>query len=243
MRNVNATVGQLVTEDYRRADVFKSFGIDFCCGGKKTVNDVCNEKGIDSNRVWQALEDLQQRPTGSVPNYQQWPQDFMCDYIANTHHKYVSQTIPVLLQYLKKLESVHGTAHPELVEIARHFDQIAAEMTAHMGKEEQVLFPYIKKLVTTEQNGQAPELPPFGTIKNPIQMMEAEHESAGGGMEAIRELSGGFVSPEDACNTYRVTYAKLEEFEADLHNHIHLENNILFPAAVKLEDDLFTKRN
>lgn len=236
--NKNSTVAELVREDYRYADVFKSFGVDFCCGGKKPVDAVCAEKGIDSSELWQALEKVQAEDNGKAPEYEQWSLDFLCDYIVNTHHKYVAQTIPLLSQYLDKLVQVHGQNHPELAQIASHFQAVGNEMFMHMNKEENILFPFIKELAAADQNGQTLTPPPFGSIKNPIAMMEQEHESAGGGMQAIRQLSSDFTPPADACNTYRVAFAKLREFEDDLHLHVHLENNILFPKAVELENEL-----
>ncbi len=239
--NKNSTVAELVREDYRYADVFKSFGIDFCCGGKKPVDAVCAENGIDSSELWQALEKVQAKGNGPAHDYDQWSLDFLCDYIVNTHHKYVAQAIPLLSQYLDKLVQVHGENHPELAKITVQFQRVGQEMFEHMNKEEGILFPYIKELAKVSDNGRALTPPPFGSIKNPIAMMEHEHESAGGGMAAIRKLSSDFTPPPDACNTYRVAFAKLKEFEDDLHLHVHLENNILFPKAVQLENELLAE--
>ncbi|RMH76286.1 MAG: iron-sulfur cluster repair di-iron protein, partial [Calditrichaeota bacterium] len=151
---------------------------------------------------------------------------------------YVRESIPLLREYTAKVARVHGDAHPEMVEIARCFEELAQEMEQHMMKEEQVLFPYIKQMVVAEKQGRLLPPPPFGTVQNPIRMMEMEHDRAGELMKQIRKLSRDFSPPEDACNTYRVTYHKLEEFEADLHQHVHLENNILFPGAIALEEKL-----
>ena len=153
------------------------------------------------------------------------------------HHKYVADNIPLLREFTAKVARVHGEAHPEVVEIARLFEAVAAELEQHMMKEENILFPYIKQLAQADSSRQITP-PPFGTVGNPIRMMEMEHENAGNILKKIGELSGGFVPPPDACNTYRVSYLKLREFEADLHQHIHLENNILFPKAIELESRL-----
>lgn len=236
------SVGDLVSEDYRRADIFKSFGIDFCCGGKKTLKEACLEKGLDIDKVKSALNELALQPTGARLDYRKWELDFLCDYIVNTHHQYVHQAVPHLKAYTEKVASVHGSKHPELFQISEHFESMAGEMVMHMRKEELVLFPYIKKLVAAKKSGNFMEPPPFGSVINPVQAMEAEHESAAHHMRAIGELSNNFTVPEDGCTTYRVLFASLKEFEEDLHQHVHLENNILFPGAIKLEKELFNDR-
>jgi regulator of cell morphogenesis and NO signaling len=145
----------------------------------------------------------------------------------------------MLFEFSQKVARVHGSRHAEVVDIAHYYNEVAEELQLHMHKEEMILFPYIKELAIAKRNGTPMERPQFGSIQNPINMMEAEHESAGGNMEKIRELSNNFTPPEDACNSYRVLFAKLKEYEADLHHHIHLENNILFKKAIELEKELF----
>lgn len=235
----NKTVGEIVAEDYRWAEIFKKHGIDFCCGGKKPLNVVCAEKQIDLQQLIEKYKTLvQQGDSHPSQSFRDWEADFLADYIVNVHHKYVSENIPLLHEFTQKVARVHGAAHPELVEIAKLFEAVAQEMTMHMRKEELILFPYIKRLVAAQKNQQPLAAPPFGTVENPIRMMEEEHDRAGELMKKIGELSGQFTPPQDACNTYRVTYAKLKEFEEDLHQHVHLENNILFPKAMAMEAEL-----
>ena len=167
-----------------------------------------------------------------------WSQIHNPEYTTETHHKYVIDALPLLDEFSTKVARVHGASNPEVIEIARLFQVVANEIRMHMDKEETILFPYIRQMAMAKHLGELLPLSPFGTIKNPINMMEAEHESAGGSMQAISELSNGYNPPEWACNTYKVLYAKLQEFENDLHQHVHLENNILFPKAIKFEEAL-----
>lgn len=233
-----ATIGELVAADYRKAEVFRKFGIDYCCGGKRSVEEACRKKGIDVHAVKKELADIEAKGKTIHQDYNKWGLDFLADYIVATHHRYVAESLPMLYELSAKVARVHGGRHPETVDIARYFDAVAQELQMHMPKEERILFPYIKQLAAARRDGTTAARPPFGTIANPIRMMEAEHESAGGSMEEIRRLSDAFTPPEDACMSYRVLYAKLNEFEQDLHQHIHLENNILFPKAVEMETEL-----
>jgi regulator of cell morphogenesis and NO signaling len=229
------TIGELVAQDWRKAQIFKKYGIDYCCGGQRTVMEACKKKGFDSRLIEEELQRLGSEPTDYATNFGRWELDFLVDYIVNNHHQYVGEAIPLLNELALKVSSVHGSTHPELIEINRHTQAVIQELTQHMHKEEVVLFPYIKKLVQARKSNTSVEPPPFGTIANPIQMMEAEHTSAGDALRAIEELSNHFNPPADACMSYQVFYAKLNEFQKDLHQHVHLENNILFPKALKLE--------
>jgi len=235
------SIGEMVAEDYRKAEVFSKFGIDFCCGGKDTLKETCSRKGIDVYKVEQALKELDDNAFQSdTPDYNSWDLDFMVDYIVNTHHTYVTRALSQLDEMSAKVAKVHGEHHPEVIKIASLYNGIAEELRMHMQKEENILFPYIKQMATAKRNNESIQPPPFGTIENPIKMMEMEHESAGGNMQSINELSNGFNPPEGACNTYQVLYAKLQEFENDLHRHIHLENHILFPKSIALESELLS---
>lgn len=230
-----ATIGDLVAQDFRKAEVFRKFGIDFCCGGKKKLHDACLEKGIDVLEVQKQLEQTGGQSTLPSQDFASWDAGFLADYIVNTHHRYINQTIPVIFQYTHKVAKVHGSRHPEAIEIADLFLQVTNELNRHMMKEERVLFPFIKKLAEAKKTGTSLEAPQFATVENPIRMMESEHEEVGLLMDRIRQLSGGYTPPADACTTFRLSYAKLKEFEDDLHHHIHLENNILFKKALELE--------
>jgi regulator of cell morphogenesis and NO signaling len=228
------TIRDIVADDFRAASVFQRYRIDFCCGGDRPLGEACREKGLDARSVVAELEAVTAAP-GDVPRFGEWPLDFLANYIVGNHHAYVRRAIETVGAHTQKVASVHGERHPETVQIAAHFAAVAEDMTQHMAKEERMLFPYIAGLAEASRTGEPPATAPFGTIANPIRMMEMEHQAAGDLMAAMRRLSGDFTPPEDACTTYRVTYKELEEFETDLHRHIHLENNVLFPKALELE--------
>lgn len=231
----SATVGELVAADYRKAEVFRKFGLDFCCGGKKSVEQACREKGLDVYAVKKELADLDRQTGEKGEDFDQWPLDTLADYIVSRHHAYVNESLPILYELTQKVARVHGERHPELIDIAEHFDAVAQELRMHMHKEERVLFPFIQDMAAAEREARPLPPAPFGSVANPIRMMEAEHESVGGDLAAIQTLSDDYTPPSDACTSYRVLFAKLQEFEQDLHRHIHLENNILFPKAIALE--------
>ena len=233
------TIGEMVAKDYRAATVFESFGIDFCCKGNRTLEEACEKKKIDAAEVQKALDEMLTSPGEGSMDFNFWPMDLLADYIEKKHHRYVEERIPLLLQYLNKLCKVHGDVHPELFEINRLFGETAGELTAHMKKEELILFPYIRKMLKKSKDGsRIVDAPHFGTVKNPIKMMMQEHENEGDRFEKIATITDGYTPPADACNTYRVTFSLLDEFERDLHKHIHLENNILFPKAIEHEEQM-----
>jgi regulator of cell morphogenesis and NO signaling len=231
-------IGELVAEDYRTAAVFQKHHIDYCCKGQRSIEEACQLKKLDAEKI---VEDIRQvmstRDTDSI-NFQSWPLDLLADYIEKKHHRYVEETTPALMRYLDKLCQVHGANHPELLEIRHIFGESAQDLAMHMKKEELVLFPYIRKLVSGQRSKREMDVPPFGTVQNPVQMMMQEHDTEGERFRMISELTGNYNPPADACNTYRVAYSLLQEFENDLHRHIHLENNLLFPGAIKLEKEL-----
>jgi len=238
MENIeNKTVAEIVTENIKTADIFKKNGIDFCCGGNVKVQEICQKKGVDFNTIRDEIYNLGNQPM-SAHDYNSWELDFLADYIINTHHKYVNEANELIIQYSDKVAKVHGHHYTEVVEINQLFHGIASELKMHMHKEEMILFPYIKELAIANKNGTKVTPPPFGTIQNPIKMMEAEHVDAGEIITKLAELSNNFTPPPEACNTFRALYAKLEEYQNDLFQHIHLENNILFPKAILLEQKL-----
>ncbi|MEC7772127.1 MAG: iron-sulfur cluster repair di-iron protein [Bacteroidota bacterium] len=232
------SIGQLVAEDYRTAQVFKAHKIDFCCKGNRTLTEVATKKGLNLEAISEELEAVRSNGQENLPDFKTWPLDLLIDYIEKTHHRYVEKQIPVLKQYLNKLCRVHGERHPELFDIFEQFNTSAGELSMHMKKEELVLFPYIRKMVAGPTGSEALEKPHFGSVSNPIQMMMEEHDNEGERFRTIAKLSNDYTPPEDACNTYRVAFSLLQEFEDDLHRHIHLENNILFPKSEKLEKTL-----
>lgn len=231
------TVGQIVKDDYRTAQVFQRYKLDFCCGGNRTIEEACAKKGIDPQEVYNALSELDNAGP-KEDNYDQWSLDFLVDYIVNNHHEFTRNKLPEIGKYAKKVAGVHGDRHEELQKIYYEFTMLHTEIFNHLDKEERILFPYIKQLVEAEKKGVKPKAPEFGEAANPIAMMEDEHDEAGTSMAKIRRLSNNFTPPEDACTTYRILYQNLEGFEKDLHKHVHLENNILFPKALELEKRL-----
>lgn len=235
MKDISAkTVAEIVTENIKTADVFKKNGIDFCCGGGVSVVKICEKKNIDFDQLEKELQNVG-RDVNRSQDFNSWSLDFLIDYIINTHHTYVSEAIPLILQYSNRVAEVHGHHYEQVVEINALFHEVAEELRAHMEKEEQILFPYVKSILKTKKEDYTIPQPTFGTLGNPIRMMEMEHEMVGNIFKKINELTQGYTPPSEACNTFRALYAKLEEFEEDLHQHIHLENNILFPKALLLE--------
>ncbi len=228
-------IGQYVADDFRTAAIFSKHKIDFCCNGNRTITEACDKKGIDSSQLIEEINQVLNSNTGESIDYKSWPIDLLAEYIEKKHHRYVEEKIPVLRQFLDKLCRVHGERHPELFKINELFTASAGELTSHMKREELVLFPFVKRMVKAKLENEAVQSPQFGTVENPIAMMMEEHDNEGQRFRDIAELSDNYNPPSDACNTYKVTYAMLEEFEKDLHLHIHLENNILFPEAIKLE--------
>ena len=222
------SIGEIVAIDFRTASVFKNNRIDFCCGGKKSLEETCLELGIDQAKVEHELSELAATPPGPGQNFSSWKLDFLCDYIQNTHHTYVLNTLPDLCIYTAKIAAVHGEPHPELIEVASLFAKINKELLQHLKNEEEVLFPAIKSVLANKDHESK------ATIISEITRMTGEHEFAGGAMDTINQLTNHYKLPEDSCGTYQVTFKLLEQFEDDLHIHVHLENNILYPGALKL---------
>ena len=231
-------VGELVANNYQTAQVFQSYGIDFCCKGNQTIEDACKNKNIAALELIEKLNETTSSLNSTGTNYQSWPIDLLVDYIEKKHHRYVEEKVPVLKQYLQKICDVHGKKHPELFEIKELFDASSGELAKHMKKEELVLFPFIRKMIDAEKENVQLQEPHFITVKNPIHMMMQEHTHEGGRFEKIAHLSNNYTPPQDACNTYKVTFQLLKEFQDDLHLHIHLENNILFPKTIEKEPGL-----
>lgn len=234
-----ATIGQIVAADFRKAEVFKKFGLDFCCGGKKTIREACFEKGIMPDEVEKALEQPLTSNYSTSLDYDSWDLDFLVSYIVNQHHKYTRMAMEELTNLGQKVSAVHGLVHPELYAIRERTDRLMAELKQHMFREEEILFPYIQRLVYAERQHEMPVPAGFGTVRNPVGMMVEDHEEAGALLEEIAALSNNFTLPEDACSSYTVFYKRLQEFQDDLKLHIHLENNVLFPKAIELEKSLY----
>ena len=232
------TIGELVAKDYRKAQVFKKYGIDFCCGGKKTISEACEKKGIDQMQLEKDLLIAEQQTSDSEHDFQKWDIGFLSDYIINTHHQYVKDNTSFINEMAQKVARVHGPNHPELIKVAEVFEQLSRNLMLHMVKEEKILFPRIKELAHYKKVGATIPADDFGLVSTPIQVMESEHEQVGEDFEQIRALTADYQLPSDACRSYTVLFSKLEEYENDLHRHVHLENNILFLRAIKAEKEL-----
>lgn len=233
--NKTSSIGSFVANDYRAATVFQKYGIDFCCKGGRSIDEVCESKKIDSEKLLKELSDVSSQPGDQAIDFKSWPIDLLADYIEKKHHRYIEETVPSLKQFLDKLCKVHGSNHPELFEINKEFCASAEELASHMKKEELILFPFVRQMVQFANNKDQLAKPGFGTVENPIHVMMQEHDTEGERFRKISELSNNYTMPEDGCTTYRVAFSMLKEFELDLHLHIHLENNILFPQAVEME--------
>ncbi len=221
-------VGDIVTNDFRTAQVFKEFGIDFCCGGNVTLESIASDKNIPLETIVDKLTNLEGRNGGIAMNYKDWAPDFLSDYIVNQFHYKVYENLPVISEYVEKIAQVHGDRHSELHRINELFRLINTEMPVHQRQEENVFFPAIKEVMKTNSD-EAKKI-----VISQLKDMREEHDLIGGAMDEINVLSGGYQLPADGCKTYEVAFKMLEEFEDDLHVHVHLENNILFPKAEKL---------
>lgn len=229
--NLDAPVGAWVAERPSAARVFERLGIDYCCGGQRPLEEACRKRGLVPQNVVAELQATLDDAADEGLNWNEASLTDLCDHIEETHHAYLKEELPRLTAIIAKVVHAHGENHPELPELQRAFLALRAELEPHMQKEEQVLFPAIRRM----EGSPVPPQFPFGSVANPIHVMEAEHDQAGACLAAIRELTEDFRVPEGACNTYRVMLESLRELESDMHQHVHKENNILFPRAADLE--------
>ncbi len=231
------SLAEIVNEDLRTADVFKKFGMDFCCGGGRSLAAACERHGVQIEEVLEALQKLdqeEQQPT----DFTDWPVDRLVAYIVEKHHRYLEEALPMIEEYAAKVSKVHGPSHPEVLQVQEIFMALAWELRVHLKKEENILFPYLQNLAKAHRGEIKWSPPTFGKAENPIRQMMAEHDDAGEALKKLRAVTRGFFPPEYACNTWRAYYRKLEELEGDLFLHVHLENNVLFPKAVALEAEV-----
>ena len=233
----NRSVSSIVNENYAAARVFKYFGIDYCCGGGALLADACRAAGADFDRVCEALAENDGANGGAIP-FASWPTDLLIDYVLKIHHRDIRTKGPQLLKDIERVAAVHGDAHPELHQLTELFAASLEDLENHLQKEEQVLFPYCYKLFEASLCKERVEKMHCGTVANPIRVMHSEHSDEGTRYKYIRNLMNGFVAPDDACVSYRLMLADLEAFMDGLFEHIHLENNILFPRFVALEKRL-----
>ncbi len=232
------SVAALLVEHPGLSEVLEEYGVDYCCGGHRSLEDACQEAGVSCEELLQRLSDALAQGAGSTsePSPATLSPDRLCDHIVERHHQYLRRALPRLAQLMEKTVQAHASNHPELHELARVFGELRAELEQHMMKEEMVLFPAIKQLAASTS---APEFP-FGTVRNPIAVMEDEHDRAAHALRRMRELTAGYAVPDDACPTYRELLHGLAQLERDLHQHIHKENNILFRAVIDMEQRLRT---
>lgn len=233
-RTESITIGEIVAADFRTAKVFENHGIDFCCGGKIALAATCTGKGLDLAMITRELEAVKGEPVERSQNYSSWALPFLADYIVNTHHLYLKENDEQIAAYARKIAGVHGARHPEVIQISTIFDKIATDMATHLKEEEEVFFPALKRADAAGIAGATPDVKDRETIRDSLLKLHREHEEIGDAVHTIRHLSKDYAIPGDACNTFMVTYQKLKEFEDDLHKHVHLENNILFPKAAEL---------
>lgn len=229
------TIGEIAGKDLRNAEVFKEYGLEFCCDGNKTLSEACVEAGVAEEEVKEALNEVAKSESQTGHDYNSWELDFLADYIVNVHHKYVKKSAQMFTDLSKKIATVHGDSHPELYKIKEHLDTLLSDMLVHQKEEETVVFPFIRQLV---QAGEQKEiLTDKGSIEEPVRLMKDEHKVVAKHVHAIEALSDNYEVPADGCESYRLYFNKLKELDDDLHLHIHLENNILFPKALKKQAD------
>lgn len=239
--NTLTTVRELAVDIPGATRIFEGLKIDYCCGGSKTLEDACATAGVKTEDVWQLLEKtgLSQPTSAGAIDFQTASLTELITHILDKHHVFTKAEMARLDALVEKVCSVHGQNHPELSRIQFLFRTMCEELKPHMFKEEQVLFPYIIRLEEAVSRKQTPSAPPFGTVRNPVRMMMLEHETVGELLRELREVSSGYSVPADGCISFQTLYQALEAFEKDLHQHIHLENNILFPRAVEMESAVY----
>lgn len=230
------TVGAIVTDNFATAKVMKAYGLDFCCHGETPFKQACEEKGINIDELVEKLQEAVQ--ADAAQGFNLWPTDLLIDYVVKIHHRNIRNKSGNLLEILDKVTQVHGDNHPELHQLQALVHESIEDLLMHLDKEENVLFPFIMEMLENEEAGR--KMPPMhcGSVQNPIRVMRMEHENEGNRYMFIIELTNHFTAPDDACNTYRLLMKELEAFVDALFEHIHIENNILFPRAVELENRL-----
>lgn len=237
--NNNMTIGEIVRNDFRTTEILNKYKIDYWCSGKITIDEACTKYNVGISELTAELEVvINSINTNTEHNFNDWELDYLIDYIINVHHKYVNENLPLISEITQKITSIYGENYPELILAAEKFELVEHELNGHMMKEEKILFPYIIQLYASSKNNKEAVYSPFGTVRNPIRMMEMEHENA---VQLLKEIRDSLKNLESSFNdkpdlTYSIN--KFYEFEDDLHQHIHLENNILFPKSIELEKEM-----
>lgn len=217
------TVGHIAAKDIRKAEVLKQLGVDFCCGGKQTLKEAAHSVGLDEIELRRRLNQSEELPIAGPPlNFKDWDIDFLSDYIKNVHHRYVREKGPIIQELAHKVADVHAQQHPELVNLSQELDAFLDDLYHHLDKEEKQLFPATKneQELTSKQVDQL------------IQFLISEHEDSGKELQQLRKITQNYTLPANACNSYTSLFSQIESFESDLLQHIHLENNILFPKLL-----------
>ncbi len=227
-----------MAENYKTAAIFKRYRIDFCCNGNRTIADATKSKEIDEEKLLSELNEVMAEKVQGEIDFKAFPIDLLADYVEKTHHRYIEQRIPEITPFLSKVARVHGANHPELLEVEQLFTETAQDLAAHLKKEELMLFPYIRQMVKSNMGDKKRPKTALGSATEYIEQMEEEHDAEGERFRRISELTDNYTPPADACRTYMVTFDMLREFEEDLHRHIHIENNILFPKSMEMEREL-----
>lgn len=234
---LDRTVGSIAAAIPSATRVFETVGIDYCCGGRRTLAEACARAGLSTDAVISALREAEPPPVLEV-DWRTVSMSVLVSHLVDVHHAYTREALARIDRLSAKVERVHGSSHPEVITVRAGFEALAADLEPHLMKEEAVLFPYVTALDAAIAHDHPRPRCPFGTIANPIRMMHLEHDAVGKVFERMRTVSRGFEAPADACGTYRALYAALDELERDLHLHIHLENNVLFPRALDAERSL-----
>jgi|SRR5579864_1808584 len=235
-------VKEIVVEAPSSVRVFETLGIDYCCGADQPLGDACRNAGHPVDEVLRSLEEAERSSSADSPAMH-WNEESLAslaDHIVATHHSFCRQEVSRLSALLKKVIEKHGDNHPELRRIGTLFAGLSNELLMHLIKEEQMLFPYIARLEEAVTHNTSFPRPPFGTVQNPVRMMVLEHDQAGEQLKEIHRLSNGYEPPPDACDSFKALYQGLRSFEEDMHQHVHLENNLLFPRAVAIEDSAYS---
>ena len=236
MISSETTVREVALQMPESTRLFEQLKIDYCCGGYRPLGDACASAGVDVAGVMQRLEELTQSQGSRAVDFQHASLPELIEHILNTHHVFTKSEMDRLESLIAKVISAHGTNHPELIHVGEVFKHLCDDLRPHMFKEEQILFPYILALTKALNDNRARPFAPFGTVNNPIRVMSQEHDAAGEMLRELRALTSDYKVPADACISYQTLYEAMENFEKDLHQHIHLENNLLFPKALELEN-------
>lgn len=238
MKNIaELPISEIVSRDYRAALVFRTFGIDFCCKGDQTIQEACTQKKIDPQLLFEKLVEAFTQPAEDHFDYKSWPLTLLANYIENKHHAMLRERIPLIRKFLKRVVKVHGAHEPQLKKIKALFEDSTEDLKRHLQQEELIVFPFIRKIYTDEERKKLLLSPNFRKIRELIYQLMEDHAQEGACLEEIRRLSNDYNPPSYACNTYKVAFALLQEFDVNLQKHMHLEHNILFPEAICLKPD------